>query len=93
MIASFRSKALKGYWDKGDARGIRPDWQPRVRIILAALDVASDPKDLDMPGFGFHALKGNLAGRYTVTVSHNWRITFGWFAPDATDVDMEDYHG
>jgi len=34
-----------------------------------------------------------MAGRYAVSVSRNWRITFAWIGEDAIDVDMEDYHG
>ena len=45
-----------------------------------------------MPGFGFHAFTGDQTGRFALTVSRNWRITFGWSAPDAIDVDLEDYH-
>jgi len=48
---------------------------------------------MNSPGFGFHALKGELAGRYAVLVSRNWRITFSWRGEDATAVDLEDYHG
>lgn len=93
MIASFRSKALDRFWRKGDAGGVRPEWRKKVELILAALDAATVPEDMDLPGFGFHALTGNLAGRYAVTVSRNWRITFAWHDQDATDVDLEDYHG
>lgn len=93
MIGSFKSKALKRYWTKGDERGIRPDWIGRVRLVLSMLDAARRPEDLDMPGLGFHALTGDLARRYSVTVSRNWRITFGWSGEDAVDVELEDYHG
>lgn len=93
MIESFKSKALKRYWTKGDESGLRPDWRNKVRLILSRLDVAAKPEELDLPGLGFHALSANLAGRYAVTVSRNWRITFGWDGEDATDVDLEDYHG
>jgi proteic killer suppression protein len=48
---------------------------------------------MNAPGFGFHALKGDQAGRFAVSVSRNWRITFSWEGEDALDVDMEDYHG
>ncbi|WP_158817898.1 type II toxin-antitoxin system RelE/ParE family toxin [Methylocapsa sp. S129] len=93
MIASFRSKPLKRYWTKGDDAGIRPDWRSKVRIILSRLDVAPLPAAMNSPGLGFHALAGDLAGRYAVTVSRNWRITFSWDGEDATEVDLEDYHG
>jgi toxin HigB-1 len=93
MIVSFKSKALKRYWVKNDASGIRPDWLTKVRLILSRLDSATQPEEMDIPGFGFHELKGDLNGRYSLFVSRNWRITFGWNGEDAADVDMEDYHG
>ena len=46
-----------------------------------------------IPGSGLHPLTGNQAGRYALTVSRNWRITFGWTDGNAVDVDLEDYHG
>jgi proteic killer suppression protein len=57
------------------------------------MDTSTKPEMMDLPGFGFHALSGNLAGRYAVWVLRNWRITFAWSGEDATDVDPEDYHG
>jgi proteic killer suppression protein len=46
-----------------------------------------------MTGVGFHALRGDLKGRYAMTLSRNWRLTFGWDGEEAVDVDLEDYHG
>jgi proteic killer suppression protein len=93
MIRSFRSKALSRYWLKGDERGLRPDWRNRVRIILSRLGAARTPAEMNLPGLRFHALTGNLKGRYAVTVSPNWRITFAGDGDDAIDLDLEDYHG
>jgi proteic killer suppression protein len=56
------------------------------------LDAATAPADLDLPGFGFHPLKGNRKGEFAVIVTRNWRLTFGWNDGDAVDVDLEDYH-
>ena len=47
---------------------------------------------MNLPGWRFHLLKGDQAGRYAVDASGNWRITFGWDGQDAVDVDLEDYH-
>jgi proteic killer suppression protein len=47
---------------------------------------------MDLPGYGFHALKGGRVGQYSVTVTANWRITFGFDGEDAVDVNLEDYH-
>jgi len=49
-------------------------------------------KDLDLPGYQFHSLKGDRKGSYAVSVSGNWRITFRFEAGDASDVNLEDYH-
>jgi proteic killer suppression protein len=92
MIRSFRHKGLERFWTESDSSRLRPDWVPRIARILDALDAASRPQD--MAGLvGFHALRGNLRGRYALTVSRNWRLTFGWQSQDAIEVDLEDYHG
>ena len=93
MIGSIRNKALKRYWTKGDESALRADWRGKVRRTMAALDRASEPTDLDLPGYGFHPLTGDMNGRFSITISRNWRLTFGWNDGDAIDVDLEDYHG
>ena len=92
MIQSFRSRALKRFWTKGDASGVRTDWLTKVTVLLTALDRAQKLRDLEDVG-GFHALKGDRAGRFAIIVPRNWRLTFGWKGEDAVDVDLEDYHG
>jgi proteic killer suppression protein len=59
---------------------------------LAALDTALTIDDMDLPGFRLHRLKGDFAGRWSVTVSGNWRLTFEFQDENATIVDYEDYH-
>jgi proteic killer suppression protein len=59
---------------------------------LAVLNRASQPSDLDLPGFRLHPLKGKLAGFWAVTVRANWRIIFRFKDGDAVDVDLVDYH-
>lgn len=61
-------------------------------MILDRLDAASEAEQMNAPGLRFHALKGDMKGRYAVTVSANWRITFGWSGENAVDIDLEDYH-
>ena len=93
MIVSFRSKALRRYWEKSDARGLRPDWIARSSRLRNALDTASRPEDMNVPGFALHALTGDLADRFALTVARNWRVTFSWSGDDAAEIDLEDYHG
>jgi proteic killer suppression protein len=91
VIRSFRSKALHRLWNDDDPRGIRPDQLARVRRVLAQLDAATIPEELNFPGYRFHALHGQPV-RYSVTVTRNWRITFEWQGEDAVRVEYEDYH-
>jgi proteic killer suppression protein len=92
MIASFRSRALQRYWERDDPRRLPPNFLARISMIMDRLDTATVPQQLNVPGLRFHALSGNMRGRYAVTVSANWRVTFGWSGDDAIDVDLEDYH-
>ena len=92
MIRSFRSKALREFFETGSPRRLSVPNSARVGRILRALDDAEGPEDMNLPGLRFHPLRGADRGRYALDVSGNWRITFGWDQTDATDVDLEDYH-
>ena len=59
---------------------------------LAALDTAQTIEDMDIPGFRLHPLKGELQGRWSITVNANWRMTFEFKDGNAYVLDYEDYH-
>jgi toxin HigB-1 len=59
---------------------------------LGVLDAAKLPSDMNLPGWRWHALKGAMAGRWSVTVNGNWRLTYAFENGDAILVDYEDYH-
>lgn len=61
-------------------------------MLLAALETAQQIQDMDVPGFGFHQLKGVRKGQWADSVSGNWRITFEFREGNAYSVDYEDYH-
>jgi proteic killer suppression protein len=60
--------------------------------MLDRLDGALCPGDMNLPGYGFHPLKGDRKGDYAVSISGNWRMTFRFEGEHAADVDLEDYH-
>jgi len=94
MIRGFRSKALGRYSATGNPKGLSVQKADRIARLLKALNAATRPEALNLPGLRFHALKGKDKdkGRYAIWASENWRITFGWDGVDAIDVDLEDYH-
>jgi DNA end-binding protein Ku len=65
---------------------------PKIRHILTTLEAAASGKDMDLPGFRLHALKGDLKGFWAVRVSGNWRIIFRFENGEAADIDLIDYH-
>ncbi len=92
MIRSFKHKGLEKYFTKGTASGIQSAHSKRLRLILGRLSASATAQDMDLPGLYLHQLRGKHRGRWAVRVSGNWRITFKFDAPDAIDVDYEDYH-
>jgi toxin HigB-1 len=94
MIASFRSKALERFWWKDETHRVDPKHVRKLTLLLDVLEQARSPEEMDRAGFHFHALSGDLAGRFSLRVDKNWRLTFGWEDPagNAIDVDYEDYH-
>lgn len=92
MIRRFRHKGLKRLFEDADARGVRADQREKVENILAVLNRARKPEDLNLPGFRLHRLKGELKDFCSVTVRANWRVIFRFEEGDACDVDLIDYH-
>lgn len=92
MIASFRHRGLKRLYEHGDRSGIRPDMAPKIERILQRLDVITDPGQMNLPGYRFHPLKGELKGFWSVTVNGNWRIIFTFEDGQPGNVSLIDYH-
>lgn len=92
MIISFQHKGLEQFFRNGSKAGIQPAHAPRLKRQLAHLDASSMPGDMNVPGWGLHSLKGKLRGHWAVSVSGNWRLTFGFDSGHAVLVDYQDYH-
>jgi toxin HigB-1 len=92
MIRSFRHKGLRRFFGDDDRSGIDSRLSGRLRRLLDRLEASTRPEDMNLPGFGFHELKGSRNGTYAVDVSGNLRLTFRFDAGDAVDANLEDYH-
>ena len=92
MVRNLRHKALTRFYETGQVRGLPPQFVERLRLILADLDAARQPKDLDLPGYRLHPLRGDMKGYWAIDVSRNWRVIFRFEAGDVYDVDLVDYH-
>lgn len=92
MIRGFRHKGLRQLHETGSTHGVQPAHERKLRRILATLDAAATPNELDLPGYGLHLLKGRMKGRWSITVNGNWRVTFTFTGTDVDQVDYLDYH-
>ena len=92
MIISFKHKGLELFFTKGSYKGVPAQYGSRIERMLDRLDASKVAEDMDLPGYKFHALKGDRKGEFAVSVTGNWRITYQFFGEDAMNVNLEDYH-
>ena len=92
-IDSISHKGLRWFFETGTAKGLVGD-AARIRKMLPYIDAAGSFDELAVPpSFGLHELVGDKTGRWSMTVTKNWRLTF--VKIDETtiaDLDLEDYH-
>ena len=91
-IRGFRHKGLELFFTEGKTAKIQAQHGERLRLILGRLNVAKEPRDMDLPGLNLHQLKGERKGTWAVKMSGNWRVTFVFVEMDVDRVDYEDYH-
>ena len=89
MIKSWRHRGLQKFFATGAKAGIQPHHAPRLARQLSALDSASVPASMDVPGWRLHRLSN---GQWSVSVNGNWRMIFAFEGEDAILVDYQDYH-
>jgi proteic killer suppression protein len=92
VIASFRHRGLKKLYEEDNHSGLSAAQVDKIKRILARLDEAIDVRNMALPGFGLHPLKGKFKGLWAVSVSGNWRVVFRFENHNAYDVDLVDYH-
>ncbi len=92
MIKNFKHRGLKKLYERDDRTGLRTDIAEKAELYLSILDTVETVQELDIIGFGFHRLTGNLKGFYSVTMSRNHRMIFRFEKGNAFDVDLIDYH-
>lgn len=92
-IESISHKGLRRFFETGSAKGLVGDVN-RLRKMLAFIDAAASFDELAVPpNYGLHELVGDKAGRWAMTVTRNWRLTFiKRDEHSIAELDLEDYH-
>jgi proteic killer suppression protein len=89
---SFDHKGLEAFFYEGTTKGIQAQHATKLLQRLERLDFAENIKDMDVPGYGLHQLKGSFKGHWSVRISGNWRMTFRFEDGNAYVVNYQDYH-
>lgn len=92
VIKSWRHKGLRVFFETGSTKGINAQHADKLERQLDRLNAATEPKDMNLPGWKLHSLRGQLSDHWSVTVSGNWRLTFKFDGVDVILVDYQDYH-
>ncbi len=96
MIQSFRDDATADLFRERNTRASRQVPREIWRIVqrkLKLLDAAPKLDDLAVPsGNRLELLKGDQAGRHSIRVNDQYRVTFRWEHGHAFEVSVEDYH-
>ncbi|HEX3067309.1 MAG TPA: type II toxin-antitoxin system RelE/ParE family toxin [Thermoanaerobaculia bacterium] len=96
MIQSFGDETTSDLFLEENTRYARriprEIWRSVQRKLLA-IDVASRLEDLIIPaGNRLERLKGDQAGRHSIRINDQYRVTFRWEKGNAYEVRVEDYH-
>ena len=95
IVRSVRHRGLRRLIEDDSTRFLRHELADRVRKVLTALILADDMDSFIAdapPGWRVHMLDGDRREEWSVSVSSNWRITFGEEDGFVDRLNLEDYH-
>lgn len=96
MIESFGNRLAEDlFYDRTtkEVRQFPPELRRAARRKLLFVHDAAELVDLRVPpGNRLEALKGKLAGCYSIRINDQWRILFRWEGGNARDTQIVDYH-
>ncbi|ESW61952.1 MAG: plasmid maintenance system killer [Rhodobacter sp. CACIA14H1] len=94
-IRNVLHKGLRRFIERDDPSGLQPQVVEKLRRILSFLQAMQHEDELRaIPSWNAHLLTGDLRGRWSLTVTRNWRLTFliDGDALEIIDLDDQDYH-
>lgn len=77
----------------GGIKGLAAQDAKKIWRQLSAIQAATTPQQIvGMPGWNVHELTPGYPGKWALTVTPNFRLTFQFINGEAHDLDFEDYH-
>ncbi|KES11091.1 Plasmid maintenance system killer protein [Snodgrassella alvi SCGC AB-598-O02] len=91
MIKTFKLKGLEQYYLTGNTAGIPPSHATELKIILTALNAASQPSDMKAPVWRLHPMNGNFQDHWAVIINGSWRLIFKFNEDEVEIIDYQNY--
>ena len=92
MIQSFANHDTEQLFREEKNRRFNAVARVALRKLIQ-MNRAGQLSDLAVPpGNRLEALKGDLAGLYSIRVNQQWRIVFRWIEQGPAEVRIMDYH-
>ncbi len=94
-IRNVVHRGLRRFIERDDPSGLPASLVEKIRNMVAFLQDMAEADELKaLPHWKAHRLAGDRKGTWSLTVSHNWRITFAIdeAGGEIFDLNYEDYH-
>ena len=96
VIVSFGDRRTEDLYNgvrSARARRVPADVRGAALRRLDMVEGAETLEDLRVPPSNrLEALRGRLAGRFSIRVNDQWRLVFRWESDGAHEVTLSDYH-
>jgi toxin HigB-1 len=93
VIRDFADPETQRLWETGKSRRVPANLRRIALRKLLMLHVAEVLSDLRVPpGNRLEALKGDLAGAFSIRINDQYRIVFTWEEDGPHRVAIRDYH-
>jgi proteic killer suppression protein len=88
MIVNFRVPGVEMFFRAGQTQGIRAGHARRLGMVLAMLDVAQNPQELNQVALRLQPVRGGRPEQWSAWVDDDWQLVFRFVG---VDVDVIDY--
>lgn len=92
MIKSFNHKGLQLFFEEGSTKLINNEHKERICVLLLFLNTLDSKQTLLKHPKYRHELKGFYKGKFSMSISGNWRLIFDFDGENVYLLDYLDYH-
>jgi len=88
MIVNFHSSGVEAFFRTGQTQGIQATHARKLAMVLAMLEVAQNPQELNHTALRLQPVAGASPEQWSAWIESDWRLIFRFVG---VDVDVLDY--